>query len=162
MKIMPKFLASFLAVLLTVLPAAVLWAYTSVIALEMENVWQAALSVSKPLGLDKVNHEKWKIRTNWVEDKIKRSKKILPFTNKGPEVKRTHLRRYRLHVQLSYIDGRCEVKVWGEYQQKMYNQDDRSPWERIKPASEDYELERQHFYAILGYLQKERLPPEVP
>ncbi len=162
MKIMTKFFASFFAVLLTGLPATVLWAYTSVIALEMENVWQAALAVSKPLGMDNVDHEKWKIRTEWVEDEIKRSKKILPFTKKGPEIKRTYMRRYRLNVELRYVEGRCEVKIWGEFQQKPYSQDIRVHWKKIKPASEDYELERQHFYAILDYLRKERLPPEVP
>ncbi|MCB9800298.1 MAG: hypothetical protein H6757_06030 [Candidatus Omnitrophica bacterium] len=146
-----------MAFLLTVSPA---YAYTQKIITTPQEIWEAVRQVMEPHGIRKENSETWEIESKWIKDYARREKKILPDPiqiKQLPTVKQTVLRRYRMQVKLKDQSDGTQIKITGEYQEKPTGTPAATvSWKRIKPSTEDYELERQFFYEVLKQMGKNR------
>jgi hypothetical protein len=139
-------------VLLTAFPG-LLWAtYTDEIAVSQDEVWPAVLQVVKAHGMRKSNEKKKTAETQWMYDRVVRSRGPL----KKAGVKQEYERRYRLKIKLQDRVGDTVVEVRGVFFEKPVSPTPVISWRKVKPERDDLNKERDFFMDILRQLEKNR------
>jgi len=127
-------------------------AYTDEIELRLEEVWPEMKVFAERHGIHKIREDKHEFETNWMEDTVERTRKLLPVKNLG-DIKKTVLRRYKFSVRLREIAGITKVEIRGKFQEQPRADRHVMNWKKVKPSTEDYYLEREFFFDFLEHLQ---------
>lgn len=131
-------------------------AYTDEIQASTEEIWKAVEDVLKPYGIRKVSVEEKRIETKWIQDRVLRSRRVLPIGSKR-EIKQLFDRRYRILVQLDERPSSTQIAVKGRFQIKSPENIPQLHWNTVlKPQLVDYEVEREMFYKILRRVEDSR------
>lgn len=141
---------------LVILSPQKLWAYTDVILIAPDELWKAIEEVMKPYGIKKMDSKKYSIQSKWVEDQVERKRPVIPILKTNIAVTQTSDRRYRIKISLEKVDLGTQIRIQGEFQEKLQLMDGhpQNPWKKVKPQMADYNIERDFFYKILRQLEK--------
>jgi hypothetical protein len=134
-------------------PAA---AYTDDIQAPAEQVFKAAREVLEPFGIRKMDPEKKQIESQWIEDRVVRTRRLLPIGIKT-KLKQTYDRRYRIQIECQETPPITRITVKGRFQVKLVEGYPISHWQLVKPQLVDYDAERDFFFKILRKLEENRL-----
>lgn len=134
-----------------------LFAYTDEIDLKLEEVWPAAKEAFQFAGLHRVNEKKFSFETNWIEDTVERTRKLLPLKGLG-EIKKTVKRRYQFKVKLKDIASVTQVKIQTKFQEQPADIRPQSLWRTVKPEYQDMQVEKRYFLKIIEQLEARRKP----
>jgi len=142
-----------------VLPPAAHAAYRDEVLTTAEEVWKAAKTVLTPKGIEREDWNKKTIQSKWIEDYVTKQKEILPSRlGIRKTIPKTVRRRYQWTIQLTETSTGTEVAIAGNFQERPFSGvPSRMHWEKINPASEDYDLERVMFFKILAELEHRRI-----
>lgn len=133
-----------------------LWAYTDEIRAGFEEIWKAAEDVLTPSGIRKLSLEEKKIETKWIEDRVLRTRRLLPVGSKT-QIKQLFARRYRIFVQFEENPSGIQIAVKGRFQIKSTEDVPQLRWNSVlKPQLVDYDVERDIFFKILRRLEDSR------
>lgn len=148
----PVFLLLLMAILTTPFSSAL--AYQDSILDSYDKVWDAVLKVLEPHGVHKANKEKGVIESNWMEDRVERTRNVVPFNNQI-QIDRTMNRRYRLTIELDeQKDGTVSISIRGKFQERGNDTHPQTPWKKVKPVAEDFDVERTFFFNILRQIEQ--------
>ncbi len=139
-----------LVLLLTVAPKNSFARYSDEIAVSQDEVWKAVQTALKPFGIRKINENKKTIETDWVQDRVRRSNRLLKNIPK-----QMYDRRYRMKVRLRDRAGDTMIEITGVFQQRIGTRI-QDPWELIKPTGDDLDIEQDFFMKILNQLSNDR------
>ena len=109
-------------------------------------------SQEKVHGFKKRDEKNHTLETNWVTDRVVRSRGLLKqFTSK------TYDRRYRIVVKITQRDYDSEIQINGVFQERaVENNQQLILWQKYKPEGMDYDIERHTFMQILNRLELAR------
>ena len=135
-------------------------AFQEEILTSKNEIWTAAKTVlASHGGIAKENADKGILESKWVEDVVKKKRSILPerIAGGGPTVSQTVRRRYRLRVVVEEKAQGSAVSIQGTFEERPYNDRPQTPWNKITPGTEDYQVERDTFFKILEIMQQARI-----
>ena len=75
----------------------------------------------------------------------------------GPTVTKTVRRRYRLRIVVEEKAQGSLLNIRGKFQERPFDDRPQTPWNKITPGTEDYQVERETFFKILEVMQKSRV-----
>ena len=131
-----------------------LLAYSDKIAVPIEEVWQAANEALAPYGVRRVNEEKKHIESDWMEDRVLRSRGLLKNI-----AAKLYQRRYRIRIQLApEEDYATQVKIEGIFQERPLDAKPILSWRTVKRETADYKVEYDFFTKVLKQLETHRTP----
>jgi hypothetical protein len=129
------------------------FAYTDQITVKVEEAWSAAEEVLKPYGFHKIDPEAKTLETKWMKDRIVRKGKGV-FKNLTSA---TYERRYRLKVKINPRAFDTEIEVRGVFQERpLAPNSNIFLWKKVRPRTEDFDVERNIFMRILNRLELNR------
>lgn len=142
----------FLLLLLTLAIPFSAFAYTDQITVKADEAWAAVLRVFENQKLRKMDPQKMFLQTKWVEDEVVR---------RGPGIlknytSQTYDRRYRLSIQVVQREYDTEIQIKGSFQQRTMSPNNVVSWKRVKPKTEDFDIERATFMRILSRIELTR------
>jgi len=126
-------------------------AYLDEVLMTPDEIWSAAKLVLEPTGIVVENKASYTLKSNWIEDIIRKEKKLLPrAVGGGPSMARTVRRRCQMTVMLKELPTGTQIQITGKYQERPLSAPEhQARWKFVKPSTEDYELERLLFFKIL-------------
>ena len=135
------------------------WAFQEEILTSRNEIWAAAKAVLASHGISKENAEKGILESKWIEDVVEKTKSILPsrIAGGGPTVTKTVRRRYRLRIVVEEKAQGSLLNIRGKFQERPFDDRPQTPWNKITPGTEDYQVERETFFKILEVMQKSRV-----
>ena len=127
-------------------------AYLDEVTVKAEEAWGAAQEVLKVHGFKKLDEKHFTLETNWVTDRVVRSRGALKnFTSK------TYDRRYRIVMKITQREYDSQIQITGVFQERpVENNQSLYLWQKYKPEGMDYDIERQVFMQILNRLELAR------
>lgn len=116
-------------------------------------------------GIDKEKPEQGWVETQWVEDKVRRSRGMFRHI-----LYQQYERRSKLRFSLVEIPNGVHLKVKGLFQDRAPGLGGNVPWKTVRMDPSDHRLERENFFKVLSTLQTNRrkvlsanpLPPAIP
>ncbi|HTL47493.1 MAG TPA: hypothetical protein VL688_05460 [Verrucomicrobiae bacterium] len=114
-------------------------------------VYQAALSVLTPYGIDKQDPEKFVVESNWIEDSVERKQKRYII-----RTQKKFARRYRVKVTLTPWPRYAVIKIEIDPRYRPIDSAAFAPWRKLSSARDDYELAREYFHRILTSIEAAR------
>jgi len=139
-------------------PQGDLFAYTDQIGVSRDEALEAARDVFAPYGIRRDDPEKGIVQSNWIQDHVTRKSQGLLkdiFHQKFD-------RRYRITYEITEEDYAAVVRVTGKFQQKPSSARPNLPWQRIRPSSEDYLIEKNFFDSLLAQLAHNKMQASNP
>lgn len=128
-----------------------LYAYTDQITVKADEAWTAVQEVLKN-RIQKIDQEKKVLETKWKTDMVRRAR--------GPlkeYMSRTVDRRYRFKVTVTQRDYDSEIEIRGSFQERPHEPNSYVlAWEKVKPETEDFDVERALFMQILNRIELAR------
>lgn len=127
------------------------FAYLDEVLMTPEEVWRASKLVLETDGIRVENKENYTLKSRWIEDYVRKEKKIFPDAlGRGLTLPSTTRRRYQMTVVLTELPTGTQIQISGKYQERpISSPEHQARWKFIKPTTEDYELERILFFKIL-------------
>ena len=143
-----------LLILFFLLSPHALASYSDAIYVPQSEVWDAAKKVLGQKSFKKDDPKKGELETNWIEDQVVRRRGLLKKI-----ASKVYGRRYRIKLNLKQEKELTHVDIEGVFQEKSLDSVN-SIWRKIKPESEDYEIERTLFKKILHQIEVNRNEPK--
>ena len=133
-------------------PCHFLLAYQDDVGVRFEEAWAAAKKSLQTYGLRKENINKKEMETDWKEDHVVRSGGLLKKI--ASKVYRRRV-RFKLHFQevSPLLTG---LEIQGVFEERPIEDSPALMWQKVKPRTEDLELEVQLFYRILNQLTADK------
>ncbi len=134
-------------------------AFQEEILTSKSEIWNAARKVLASRGIAKENAAKGILESKWIEDVVRKTKSLLPgrIAGGGPSVTQTVRRRYRLRIVVEEKAQGSVVSIQGKFQERPFDDRPQTPWNKITPGTEDYQVERETFFKILEVMQQARV-----
>jgi hypothetical protein len=131
-------------------------AYLDEVLMTPDEIWSATKLVLEPTGIASENKASYTIKSKWMEDIIRKEKKLLPrAVGGGPTMARTVRRRCQMTVVLKELPTGTQIQISGKYQERPLSAPEhQARWKFVKPSTEDYELERLLFFKILREMSR--------
>ena len=132
------------------------FAYLDEVLMTPDEIWSATKLVLEPTGIASENKASYTIKSKWMEDIIRKEKKLLPrAVGGGPTMARTVRRRCQMTVVLKELPTGTQIQISGKYQERPLSAPEhQARWKFVKPSTEDYELERLLFFKILREMSR--------
>lgn len=127
------------------------FAYLDEVLMTPDEIWAATKLVLEPTGIVDENKASYTLKSKWIEDIVRKEKKLLPrAVGGGPTMARTVRRRCQMTVVLKELPAGTQIQISGKYQERPLSAPEhQARWKFVKPSTEDYELERLLFFKIL-------------
>ena len=133
-------------------------AFQEEILTDKAEIWTAAKKVLTPKGIAKENLDKGLLQSKWIEDVVVKKKSVLPsqIGGGGATVSQTVRRRYRMRIAIEETAKGSTLSIQGTFEERPFDDRPQTPWNKITPSTEDYQVERQIFFKILESMQESR------
>lgn len=154
---------SFLGIILSAgllfqnLPSA--YGYLDEVLTSPAEVWDAAVTLlEREEGIKSQDRDKGVLTSEWMEDTVRKEKRMFPsMVGVDKTLASTVRRRSRMRIQLTETATGTQIQITGKFQEKpLTGPPHQVRWEKIKPDTEDYDLERQLFFEILEEISRKR------